>query len=154
MSLNPGFRRAAFAAALTGMSVLPMFSASAQEVKGSPACAEFAKRTDADPSSKNFKAEFKCELHESDLRIKGYNAEAAAARQKGVDADRRGAEAEAATACLDFLIAGVKIGSIDKAEIYNRAGGKDELKKGDTACVVAKSFGYRHKAGLPTPRVN
>jgi hypothetical protein len=147
MSLSIGFRRAAFAAALTGASVMPMFSATADEVKGSPACAELAKKYDADPSSKNFRAEFKCEVKQSDIRIN-------AANKRATDANQRGVEADAATVCLDFLIAGIRGGSIEKDEIYRRAGGKDELKKGDTACVVAKSFGYQHKAALPAPRVN
>ena len=51
------------------MALVPMFSAAAEEAKGSPARAELAKRTDANPSAKNFRAEVKCEAKQIDARI-------------------------------------------------------------------------------------
>ena len=128
MALNPNsFRRGAIAAAaIAGASLLMTFSAAAQDMKGSPACA---------PIQDGVKA-LQCEVKQLDKRIDNAN-------KRSDEADRTGAEAQAVTDCVQFLLAGVKNGTIPKDEILKKASGKVN----DTnACPIAKQYGFGRKA--------
>ena len=132
--------RRVFAGAAMGILAVGSFPAAAQQVKQpvnavtSPACEQVVR------NAAGFKQEVQCEIDK--LRA-------------DTEASKQRTEANVAvTDCVNYLTKGVQSGTLSKDEIYSRAGGKDQLRQGDTACVVARHFGYGRKAEAVIPRLN
>lgn len=86
-------------------------------------------------------------------RARGVAAErrGAEADRRGAEADKRGAAADDHADCYRFLTAGVKGGTIDKAEAYRRGGGD---VSDANVCPIAISFGHRRRAdAAPAPHI-
>jgi hypothetical protein len=140
MSLSPAtFRRAAFGlstAAAMSVFALASFPAAAQQAStaynGTPACAPF----------KGSDRAIKCEIEQSDLRIK-------ASQERTEESRLRGIQALDVTKCVQFLTEGVKSGTLAKAEILERASGK---LNDANACPIAVHYGFGRKAEMPAPK--
>jgi hypothetical protein len=127
--------RRVVAGAAIGALAITSFPAAAQQVNQpvnatvSPACEQVVRDT------AGFKQEVQCEIDK--LRA-------------DTEASKRRTEAMLAiNECVKYLTKGVQSGTILKDDIYSRAGGKDQFRQGDTACVVARHFGFGRKAELP-----
>lgn len=84
----------------------------------------------------------------ADQRAAAAREQAAAAREEAAAARERGAAAVIRSGCYKFLTAGVKDGSIDKAEAFKRGGG---TVTDANVCDVARSFGLGRKADAGAP---
>ena len=133
--------RRVFAGAAMGIFAVGSFPATAQQFQQqvnaavSPACEQVAR------DSATFKQEVQCEVDK--LR-----ADTEATRQRGEELKQRTEANIEVTECVRYLTKGIQGGTISKDEVYSRAGGKDQLRQGDTACVVARHFGFGRKAEL------
>ena len=143
------FRKSAFAittaVALASASALASFPAAAQQVNVVSTTASDC--TSIQDSTKRAA----CMVERIDQHTKQMEQESARLKAQGEASDKRAADADAATDCIQFLTAGVKSGTLNKAEILEKAGGKLKI---DNACPIAKGYGYARKAENTTgPRL-